>query len=106
MNVLGSVVLSAVFVSVTTVLGLPAHAAPSECDASAISIHLGQQLNVVRCYGDWAYVDAGGLGDAQSLLRLVDGRWTRYTGFPSSICRDQARMAGVPDGELSSFRPC
>lgn len=78
----------------------------SSCDPAAIARDLGQNLNVERCYGDWAYVSTGDLGDAQSLLRVADGRWTRYTGFPSSFCRDQAQSAGVPGPELRSFRDC
>ena len=78
----------------------------NSCDPAAIARDLGQNLNVERCYGDWAYVSTGELGDAQSLLRIADGRWTRYTGFPSSFCRDQAQSAGVPGPELRSFPDC
>jgi hypothetical protein len=86
----------------------PQGPAPSslDCDPAAITRDLGQQLNVKRCHGDWAYVDTGELGDAQSLLRLVNGTWTRYTGFPSSICQGRAAADGVPAAELTSFRPC
>ncbi|MEW5808604.1 MAG: hypothetical protein AB1925_04045 [Actinomycetota bacterium] len=91
---------------------LPAPAASAQtqplanCDPSAISADLGQRLNVVRCYDGWAYVDSGDLGDAQSLVRLVGDSWTRYTGFPSSICRGKALLQGVPMPELRSFSPC
>ncbi|MCG7592746.1 hypothetical protein MHN84_01900 [Mycobacterium sp. PSTR-4-N] len=91
---------------------LPAPAASSHsqplanCDPSAISADLGQRLNVIRCYDGWAYVDSGDLGDAQSLVRLVGDSWTRYTGFPSSICRGKALLQGVPMPELRSFSPC
>ncbi|PQE00372.1 hypothetical protein CYL16_12180 [Mycobacterium sp. EPG1] len=78
----------------------------NSCDTAAIARDLGQNLNVERCYGDWAYVSTGELGDAQSLLRVADGRWTRYTGFPSSYCRDQAQSAGAPGPELRSFPDC
>lgn len=79
---------------------------PPTCDSAAISRDLGQQLYVERCYQDWAYVSTGELGDAQSLLRLVGGTWTRYAGFPSNICRAQASADGVPSEELSSFGTC
>ena len=91
---------------------LPAPAANGQsqplatCDPSAISADLGQRLNVIRCYDGWAYVDSGDLGDAQSLVRLVGDSWTRYTGFPSSICRGKALLQGVPIPELRSFSSC
>lgn len=78
----------------------------ADCDASTISRDLAQQVNILRCYGDWAYVGTGELGDAQSLLRLIDGTWTRYAGFPSTICSVQAAADGVPNAELSSFPTC
>lgn len=81
----------------------PSVARASGCDSAAISRDMDQQLNVVRCQGDWAYVNTGELGDAQSLLRRVNGKWTRYAGFPTSICRSQAESDGVPEVELSSF---
>jgi hypothetical protein len=84
----------------------PSAQATGGCDPGAISRDMGQQLNVQRCHGDWAYVNAGELGDAQSLLRRVNGSWTRYAGFPTTICRSAAGADGVPDGELSSFPPC
>lgn len=92
--------------AVTTTGNFRAAPPPAGCDPASISADLGQQLNVQRCYGDWAYVSTGELGDAQSLLRLVNGTWSRYTGFPSSICRGQAAGDGVPEAELSSFPPC
>ncbi|MGE2836551.1 hypothetical protein [Mycobacterium sp. SMC-4] len=83
----------------------PAGAEPLavDCDEADIAADMGQQLNVQRCYGNWAYVDSGELGDAQSLIRLVNGAWERYTGFPSSICTAQATADGVPVPELRSF---
>ncbi|OBF48754.1 hypothetical protein A5778_22260 [Mycolicibacterium monacense] len=81
-------------------------AAAQACDGGGISADLGQALQVVRCSPGWAYVTTGDLGDASSLVRLVGDSWTRYTGFPSSICRGQAAADGVPATELSSFRPC
>jgi hypothetical protein len=78
----------------------------ASCDAAAISRDLGYKQTVVRCYGDWAHIDAGGPGDAQSLARLVDGKWTRYSDFPTSICQSKAKSDGVPEPELSSFRTC
>jgi len=84
----------------------PASAPASTCDPDAIFRDLGQQLNVKRCHGDWAYVDTGESGDAQSLLRRVDDRWTRYAGFPTTTCRSTAVSDGVPEVELSSFPSC
>jgi hypothetical protein len=84
----------------------PSATPASGCDSTAISRDMGQQLNVGRCQRDWAYVSTSELGDAQSLLRRVNGTWTRYAGFPTTICRSQADSDGVPGAELSSFPPC
>jgi hypothetical protein len=89
----------------TPTLG-PPPAAPVTCDGGGISADLGQALQVVRWSPGWAYVTTGELGDASSLVRLAGDGWTRYTGFPSSICRGQAAADGVPATELPSFRPC
>jgi hypothetical protein len=83
----------------------PTATAPT-CDAAAISRALGASHTVVRCYGDWAYVDAGGPGDAQALARLVNSEWTRYTAFPTSICQSKAKSDGVPERELANFPSC
>ncbi|UXA19304.1 hypothetical protein [Mycobacterium sp. SMC-4] len=77
--------------------------APVFCDPSAIATDIGEQLSVQRCYGTWAYVSTHPRGGAQSLLRLVDGAWTRYTDIPTDICRPQAEDDGVPIPELHSF---
>jgi hypothetical protein len=86
----------------------PGHTSPSDaqCDAAAVNRDLANEYTVERCYGTWAYVDAGGLGDAQSLARLVDGTWTIYAGFPTSVCASKAKSDGAPDRELSSFPSC
>lgn len=76
------------------------------CDPAALSGDLGEQLQVLRCYPGWAYVSNGELGDSTSLVHMVGDSWTRYTGFPSSICKDRATADGVPGSELSSFPPC
>jgi hypothetical protein len=82
-------------------------ATPAICDATVIAADLGRRVvTAMRCDQGWAYVDFGGLGDAQALLRLVSNRWTVYSAFPSTICRSQAAADGVPDSELSSFPPC
>ena len=76
------------------------------CDSTALSGDLGEQVQVLRCYPGWAYVTNGELGDSTSLVRTVGDSWTRYTGFPSSICKDRAAADGVPGSELSSFTSC
>ncbi|MEZ0342881.1 hypothetical protein ACAG25_23230 [Mycobacterium sp. pV006] len=73
------------------------------CDATVIAADLGELVHVRRCYGSWAYVGSGEVGDARSLIRFVDGTWTRYTSFPSSICAPQAVLDGVPAPELRNF---
>lgn len=79
---------------------------PAGCDAEAISADIGSQIVIMRCYGDWAYVTNGGMGDSTSLIQRSGSTWQRYTGFPSSFCRDEAADDGVPGPELSSFSPC
>ncbi len=97
-------------VSVITVCGsfgvVTAAAQPGGCDASAISNALGPAVSVVRCHGDWAYVTTGGLGDSTMLAQLRENGWSRYTGFPSSICKAQAAADGVPSQELANFTSC
>ena len=86
----------------------PARTPPTDatCDVAAVNRDLSNQYTVTRCHGTWAYIDSGGLGDAQSLARLVDGTWTIYAGFPTAICASQAKADGAPDDELASFPPC
>jgi hypothetical protein len=79
---------------------------PATCDAAAISHDLGYQKTVKQCYGDWAEVDAGGPGDSLSIVRLVNGAWTTYASFPTSICNSKARSDGVPEQLLANFPPC
>jgi hypothetical protein len=81
-------------------------AAATDCDAAAISSDLGYTYTVERCHGDWALIDTGGLGDSISLARLVDGKWTSYTAFPTGICKAQAEADGVPEQELVNFTTC
>jgi hypothetical protein len=76
------------------------------CDAAAISAGVGQSVSVLRCYGDWAYVTNGELGDSTMLVHLQSYGWRHYTGFPSNVCRDMAINDGVPAAELSSFPNC
>ena len=82
---------------------VPALPQANSCEASEISAAIGSQISVERCYGDWAYVTTGELGDSTSLVHLSQGQWQRYTGFPSSICQGKAAADGVPEPELSSF---
>jgi hypothetical protein len=105
--------LAATLVSLGALLGasgflgvITAAAQPGGCDASAISNGLGPAVSVVRCHGDWAYVTTGGLGDSTMLAQLRGDGWSRYTGFPSSICKAQAAADGVPSQELSNFTSC
>lgn len=81
-------------------------ATPAVCDAGVVGADLGRRVATVRCDQGWAYVDFGGLGDAQALVRLTSNRWTLYSAFPSTICRSQAAAEGVPDSELANFPPC
>lgn len=77
------------------------------CTISAIANDVGRQpIEPPRCSPGWAYVSWALQGDAQSLLRVVDGQWQIYTSFPSKTCVDEARADGVPQRELSSFIEC
>ena len=78
----------------------------TNCDDRIISADLGRNLQVLRCYPGWAYVTNGELGDATSLVRLVEGTWSAYSGFPSDISCSTARSDGVPAAELGSFVGC
>jgi len=86
----------------------PSPATSGECDADALNRELAGtfEYKIVRCYGNWAFVDTGGLGDAQSLARRIDGTWTIYAAFPTSTCSSKAKADGVPDKELGSFPAC
>lgn len=72
------------------------------CEASVVSADIGEPVNVVRCYGNWAFVTIGE-SDVQSLIRLVNGTWERYVSFPAPICTWQAILDGVPAPELRGF---
>ncbi|MET3859708.1 hypothetical protein ABIE38_000605 [Dietzia sp. 2505] len=87
---------------------MPATAAPSErpsgCDPDEIASEAGiarRNVNVDRCAGAWALahvVVAQGepAGDTQYIVSRVGGSWTRYTGIPSTICRQEAEADGMP----------
>lgn len=100
------ILANAVMIAAVPAAFAAAPAAAQTCDGGGISADLGQALQVVRCSPGWAYVTTGDFGDSTSLVRLVGDSWTRYTGFPSSICSRQAAADGVPATELSSFQPC
>ena len=91
---------------VVSATAAPAGLAPANCDDAEVSAGLGGQVRVLRCYGTWAYVTTGELGDSTSLAQLKGSEWRHYAGFPSSICRAQAASDGVPPPEISSFRDC
>lgn len=83
----------------------PRAAAPaSACDPDQIAREAGierRNVNVDRCLGDWAlahvYVPPGEpAGDTQYLLSRSGGSWTRYTGIPSTLCRQDAESDGMP----------
>lgn len=51
---------------------------------------------VVACDGTWAVFEAGGEGDAGSMMmRWVDGAWTFAFGFPTTRCRDEIIAEGA-----------
>lgn len=91
----------------------PVPSAPNAgCDPNVISADMDDLdgfyvpdggLQVLRCYPGWAYVTNGEPGDAQSLLRSINGTWVLYAGFPSSISCEEAESDGVPSPELRSF---
>lgn len=86
---------------------IPAAPPPTDaCDASDISDGLGYGISVIRCYGNWAYVTNGELGDSTSLAQLHSDGWRQYAGFPTTTCRSMAVDDGVPAQELTSFPPC
>lgn len=79
------------------------------CTADAIQADVEREIvgeGFIRCHGDWAYVHWGLLGDSAALIHTVNGEWVIYTAFPTTICPDEARVAGVPEVELSSFPTC
>ena len=65
-------------------------------------------LNVGDCAGGWVSysICAECLGDVEQLGRLENGAWTSYTGFPTSICQDEARADGVPARYAENFPRC
>lgn len=80
------------------------------CDPDEISIEAGidrRNVTVDRCIGDWAlahvYVPAGEpAGDTQYIVSRAEGSWSRYTGIPSSTCRQEAVGDGMP-AELAAL---
>ncbi|MFN3601343.1 MAG: serine/threonine protein kinase [Dietzia sp.] len=76
----------------------------SECDPDEIASEAGiARRNVIvdRCAGEWAlahvFVPPGEpVGDTQYIVSRVGGSWTRYTGVPSTTCRQEAEADGMP----------
>lgn len=82
-----------------------------ECSTASVAQGWGAgdpdaQPAVKDCADGWAYLDLGLPGDSQSIMRRVNGRWTRYTGLPASICIDQFRAAGGPKRFERYLHPC
>ena len=64
-----------------------------------------------RCHGDWAlahvYVPPGEpAGDTQHIVNRVGGSWQRYTGIPSTMCRDDAIRDGMPTAIATVLDAC
>lgn len=80
------------------------------CDPDEISIEAGidrRNVTVDRCLGGWAlahgYVPVGEpAGDTQYIVSRNGGSWSRYTGIPSSTCRQEAVGDGMP-AELAAL---
>lgn len=78
--------------------------AASACDPDRMAREAGierRNVNVDRCLGDWAlahvYVPPGEpAGDTQYILGRTGGSWSRYTGIPSTVCRQDAEADGMP----------
>ncbi|MFN3340847.1 MAG: serine/threonine protein kinase [Dietzia sp.] len=76
----------------------------SGCDPDEIASEAGiarRNVNVDRCAGAWAlahvFVPPGEpAGDTQYIVSRVGGSWTRYTGIPSTTCRQEAEADGMP----------
>ncbi|GAA1052679.1 hypothetical protein GCM10009570_12680 [Dietzia natronolimnaea] len=76
----------------------------SDCDPDEIAREAGiarRNVNVDRCAGAWAlahvFVPQGEpAGDTQYIVSRVDGSWNRYTGIPSTTCRQEAEADGMP----------
>ena len=82
----------------------------SDCDPDEIADEAGidrRNVNVDRCAGAWAlarvFVPPGEpAGDTQYIVSRVGGSWTRYTGIPSTTCRQEAEADGMP-AEIAAF---
>lgn len=59
------------------------------------------------CASGWAYVDGGGLGDAQFIARQTDTGWTGEIYFPTSLCRGDVTAMGAPETVVNKVGwPC
>ncbi|WP_241727959.1 serine/threonine protein kinase [Dietzia sp. DQ11-38-2] len=76
----------------------------ADCDPDEIASEAGiarRNVNVDRCAGAWAlahvFVPQGEpAGDTQYIVSRVGGSWKRYTGIPSTTCRQEAEADGMP----------
>ncbi|MEE2034212.1 hypothetical protein [Rhodococcus chondri] len=92
-----------------TSVPVPADLDAEDCSARDIASDLGdpaESVDVMRCYGDWALISIGTLGDTTSLVRHADSGWVRFAGFPSAMCRGFAAAQGAPDELLVNFPDC
>ncbi len=86
----------------------------SECDPDEIAGEAGiarRNVNVDRCAGEWAlahvFVPPGEpAGDTQYILSRVGGSWARYTGIPSTVCRQEAEADGMPTEIAAALDDC
>ncbi|MDX2357330.1 serine/threonine protein kinase [Dietzia sp. PP-33] len=92
----------------------PRAAQVAECDPDVIASEAGiarRNVNVDRCVGEWAlahvYVPPGEpAGDTQYIVSRVGGSWNRYTGIPSSTCRQEAEADGMPSDIAEVLDTC
>lgn len=91
-----------------------APAGAAACDPDVIARESGlerRNVNVDSCLGDWALAHVNvppgePAGDPQYVLSRTGGSWARYTGIPSTICRQDALADGMPSDFARSFSDC
>ena len=77
-------------------------ATSGECSDESLKADLGDPDAFIiegRCEAGWVYAGrcAGSeCGDHQVIARIVDGRWTIVTGFPTAMCRGEVAAMGAP----------
>ena len=96
----------------TTTLDLTGTCSRKEMSVATRAVGLSKVTSFEGdCSDDWVeadFCDDEICADSSGLLHRIDGKWKYITGFPTTMCWDEAVEAGVPDRWMNpnDFQPC